>query len=755
MALEEAGVKLVAEGESQFISAMDRSEKAVKGFADATDNGAGRVNLAQAAFTGAFTAIAGVAVEAFGRAAQAVGDFVGGAIESAASFEQGMAVLQATTKATPAEMQKVADMAKQLGNDLQLPTVSSQDAGEAILELVKSGLTLDEAMSAVRGTLLLATAAEIEAGEAAHIAAGMLNAFELDASESTRVVNLLAAAAAKGAGEIQDYAIAGQQAGFAFHGAKLGPEEMTAAIQTLIATGLTGSDAGTALKNTIISLQKPTKQSAELMEKLGIDIYDSSGQMKPFNEIVGEVNGGLEGMNDAQRSAALGTIFSIDGMKAMIPILNAGKAAFEDRTKAITDTAAAQELADAKTKGFIGAQAAFQSQMATLQQTIGEKLLPVLTTLFRDTISPAIATVMAMVDAFFAAGGGADQLGKALAPVIAVVESVVLAFQSAGTESSSAFTIIQTVVQSVAGYVQAVLGVLATFIEAHGDSIRGFIQTTWEKVSVIIGKAVELISAILVKVFDFIAQFIEQHGDKIQAVLEAVWNAIKAIVESALAIIESVIKIALAIIQGDWQTVWDEILNLVDVVLKALYDIVKAALDLLKAVVDAALTFLEELFRDAWEKIKKKAEEDWNALKAQIQGALNDISKAAEKVVKDIIGFFESLPSRLGQLGSDAMAAMAANIEAGLAPIRAAIQSVLDFFNSIRGLGQPGGSGASSYTGSAYTGATATTDQIYSNAKTLSGSSSSYTRNYNLALNTMQSSSGVVSDFAIMEALAA
>ena len=752
MTMETVGVKLEAQGEDQFVSAMDRAEKSVRGFGDATEGASGKVNVAQAALTGAFTAIANVAVEAFGRAMEAIGNFIGGSVEAAADFEQQLAVLRVTSGATAEEMAKVSDLSIQLGNDLTLPTTSAQDANDAILELVKGGLSLEDAMDAARGSLLLATAAETDAGEAAQITAGILNAFSLEGDQATRVVDLLAGAAAKGAGDIADYAQGFQQAGFAFHGARLPAEDLAASLQTLIESGLTGSDAGTALKNAIVRLQNPTKEAASLMAALGINVYDAQGQMLPFDQIIGVVNSGLAGMTDEQRNAALGTIFLSDGMKAMIPLLNQGSDAFIERRDAVSESGAAEALAAAQTEGFKGAQAALQSQLETLQLVIGQKLLPILTDLFRNVISPAISTVMSMVEAFFAAGGGADQLAAQIAPARDVFAQLMGVVEMLAPIFNQAFSAIQSIVASVAGYVQAVLGQLAAFMNKHGDEIQAFIQGAWEKISSIISLAVQLVSAVVTKVFDFLADFLNQHGDKIQAFLTAAWNAITLIINTALTLIKSIITIALAIIQGDWETVWTEIEMLVQTVWNAIGELINAALELIKATIELALTFLMKLFRDAWEKIRKGVEDDWNKITNAIKAQLDNIRNAAESVIRTIVQAFEQLPATLARIAEEAVNGLVERLMSGLATIRGAIQSILDAIGQIRLPNLGSVFNGSSYSGSSFQAPT--TEQIYGSGKSALPGGNSFARNYNLTLNTAQASAGVMSDFAIMEALA-
>ncbi|HMS43967.1 MAG TPA: phage tail tape measure protein, partial [Pyrinomonadaceae bacterium] len=165
-----------------------------------------------------------------------------------AEYEQSMNLLQATTNATADEMIRADKIAMQLGSDLSLPNVSAKDASEAMLELGKAGFTVVQSMDAAKGTLQLATAANISAGEAAEITANALNMFGLEAKDAGRVADLLAGAASASSAEITDVAQSLQQAGAVFANAKVPIEDTVALIGQLANAGIKGSDAGTSLK---------------------------------------------------------------------------------------------------------------------------------------------------------------------------------------------------------------------------------------------------------------------------------------------------------------------------------------------------------------------------------------------------------------------------------------------------------------------------------------------------------------------------
>ena len=105
-----------------------------------------------------------------------------------------------------------------------------------------------------------------------------------------------------------------------------GTTELNTALGILADIGIKGSEGGTALRNTILSLASPTDKAAELMEDLGVSAYDSKGQLKPLNETLGDLNKAMEAMSDNQRTQVLNTIFNKNDLKAVNGLLAATQA---------------------------------------------------------------------------------------------------------------------------------------------------------------------------------------------------------------------------------------------------------------------------------------------------------------------------------------------------------------------------------------------------------------------------------------------
>jgi TP901 family phage tail tape measure protein len=351
----------------------------------------------------------------------------GSALSTAANFESALNEMGAVSEATDGQMAQISETAINLGNDMSLPATSATDAALAMVELSKAGLSVEDSMAAAKGALQLAAAGQLDEAEAAQITAQALNAFGLSGDQAVRVADLLAAGANASAASVDDLGMGLQQAGFAFQASGQPVEHLVTSLAALTNVGLTGSDAGTALKNAMIRLMSPTDQAAGMMEQLGISVFDANGQMLPLPDIIGTLNSAMAGMTDEQRNAALETIFMSDGMKAMLPLLDLGKEGFLDLESQVSRQGAAADLASAKTKGLKGALDGLKSQLETLLLKGGMPFLGFLEDGVRYVaeLIPRIAelnpTILAGAGAFLAVLAAAGPVLLAIAGIGAAV----------------------------------------------------------------------------------------------------------------------------------------------------------------------------------------------------------------------------------------------------------------------------------------------------------------------------------------------
>jgi TP901 family phage tail tape measure protein len=442
--LPQSGLKLVAENVGDFLGDIGKAFNAVDRFTDGLGRAAKSGGVFGEMMTGALRRVGEIGVDALGDAARAGADFVKEGIGAAGQVEENLNVLQVAARATDAQMAQVSKRAVELGSDLTLPATSAQDASAAMLELTKSGFSVDQAMDAAKGTLQLAAAAETDAATAANLMSGALNAFQLEAKDATHITDLLAGAANASKANITDLSQGFNQAGFAFGAAGLSADDLAVSLAILTKNGLTGSDSGTALKNAMMRLMDPTDKAAKLMHSLGFSAYDAQGQMKPWPMLIADLQTAMAGMDDQTRNAALGNIFLSDGMKAMIPLLNLSKEELAGMYTEVTASGQAAELSAARMKGWNGVVEGFNSQMETLGIIIGQKVLPILTPLGQklnealgllgqgdftgafSRINEVLREALAHVTTFF------QQVGAGTSPISPLLDGISKALQPLG-----------------------------------------------------------------------------------------------------------------------------------------------------------------------------------------------------------------------------------------------------------------------------------------------------------------------------------
>ncbi len=307
-------------------------------------------------------------------------------VQLAAKLEEELNVFRVTAGATADEMERVSAAATRLGADITLPSVSANEAADAMTELAKAGLSVEDSIAAARGTLQLGTAAQLDNATAVNITASALNAFGLAGTEAVHVADLLAGAANAAQGGIGDMGQSLSSVASVARQAGVSVEDTVALLTLLAKNGIQGAEAGTALRVAIIRLIAPTDKARKIFEQFGIQVLDAQGNLRP--EVFADIGRALDGVSASQRNAALQTIFGTRAIRAQAVIGREGAEGLNAMRDATNQAGAAARLAAARTEGFGGKVEALKNSAATLGLVIGESLIPTL-----GTVIESLATV--------------------------------------------------------------------------------------------------------------------------------------------------------------------------------------------------------------------------------------------------------------------------------------------------------------------------------------------------------------------------
>lgn len=191
---------------------------------------------------------------------QMVTGALGELAEPAMTFEQAMADLSAITGSVDEELEDLTKTARKVGMESGLGAAESARAFAILAGQID--VPIEQLKELQRQTILLAQAGALPLEDAANAVAGTINQFGYEASEASRVVNVLAAGSRAGGSEVVDLAESFKVTGAAAHSAGVALEETAAALEILAQNNTKGAEAGTAMRNMLIAMQT----------KLGIDI---------------------------------------------------------------------------------------------------------------------------------------------------------------------------------------------------------------------------------------------------------------------------------------------------------------------------------------------------------------------------------------------------------------------------------------------------------------------------------------------------
>lgn len=313
----------------------------------------------------------------------------------AANLEQELNVFRVTAQATAKELEAVSETAKELGADITLPAVSAGDAAQAMTELAKAGLSVQDSLAGARGVLQLATAAQIDNAAATEIAVSAINAFGLAGDQAVHVADLLANASIQAQGSISDMGAALVQAAAVSRQVGLSLDDTVALLTLLAKNGIQGGQAGTVLRVALLRLINPSKEAAAVIKQLGISIRDAQGRVRP--QIFADFAEASQSLTKANRDAAAAIVFGTRGIRAQAILGREGADALEAMREAVERQGAASEIAGARTAGFSGATEALKNSLETLGTTLGQVVLGPLTS-FVDSLNEIISTVNRVTD---------------------------------------------------------------------------------------------------------------------------------------------------------------------------------------------------------------------------------------------------------------------------------------------------------------------------------------------------------------------
>ena len=223
-------------------------------------------------------------------------------------FSDQMKTVGAVSGTTAAELEMLESKAKDLG---RTTSFTATQVAQMMTELGRAGFNPGEIDSMIASVLNLSRASGTEAALAAGIMAATIRQFSLDATDATRVADVLTYTANKTFNSVESLGEALKYAGPVAAQLGMSLEDTVAILGTLGNVGIQGSEAGTALRR-LATLS--AAEATRMQTIFGVAFQDAAGNARPLVDVLGEVAVATENMATGERTAKFNEAFGLLGI---------------------------------------------------------------------------------------------------------------------------------------------------------------------------------------------------------------------------------------------------------------------------------------------------------------------------------------------------------------------------------------------------------------------------------------------------------
>lgn len=338
----------------------------------------------------------------------------GYSIKVGSDFEAAMSKVQAISGASGDALNALTAKAKEMGATTQF---SASEAAEAMSYMAMAGWKDSDMLSGIKGIMDLAAASGESLAITSDIVTDALTAFGLQAKDSTKFANVLAAASSNANTNVSLMGDTFKYVAPLAGSLKYSVEDVALAVGLMANAGIKGEQAGTALRSTFTRLVDPPKEAAVAMEALGINVKNADGSVKPLMQTMQELRKAFNGLSDSQKAEYASSLAGKEAMSGFLALVNASDADFNKLSKAVNNAdGSAAEMAKTMQNNLQGQFKQFQSVTEGIGISIYDK--------FKKPLTEAFSGVNgALGDLNKSITGGElsssfDKLGEALGTVV-------------------------------------------------------------------------------------------------------------------------------------------------------------------------------------------------------------------------------------------------------------------------------------------------------------------------------------------------
>lgn len=547
-------------------------------------------------------------------------------VKLAADFESSMDKVQSISGATGSEMDKLSELAKEMGAKTKF---SATEAADAYSYMAMAGWKTSDMLNGLEGIMYLSGATGEDLASTSDIVTDALTAFGMSTSETNKLVDTLAATASNAN---TDVAMLGESFKYAAPVAgALGfsSEDLSLSLGLMANAGIKASQAGTSMRSWMSNMSAPTASVTKAMETLGISLTDSEGKMKSLKTILGDTRTAFSGLTESEKAMYAKTLAGKNGMSGLLAVVNSSDKDFNKLADAINNSnGACEEMYNVAQDNLNGQLTILKSTLESIGISIGERLTPYvkrLTEFLQKCADKFNSLSDSQKDAVIKAALFAASIGPVLLIIGGLTSHIGRAVTNIGRLGANLkkFGGIAGIITSPAGIVVASIAAIVAIgilviknwdkIKEKAELLKNFVGVRLKKLGIdgeSMGKKLEPIK-------DKFNAIVE-HGKKLWSVLHPhIQKLGQAFHQIFMNRIGKAITFAAGIFQG-------------------LFSSVSSIVSGIMSVLDGIITFITGVFSGNWSKA-------WKGVKSIFSGIFESLAGVASAPINAIIGLINGV----------------------------------------------------------------------------------------------------------------
>ena len=332
----------------------------------------------KSSFNGVRGALATVGV---GIGATAVVGVLKSSVQSYADLEDQVRRNRAIMSASAEEEKQLMQQTRDLGRSTKF---TAQEVAEAQMYQAMAGMKTNEVLEMTPKLLKMSIAAGSDFAQTSDIVTDNLSAFGMSIGEVDRLMDVMVATSNNAntnvqmLGEAYKYVAASSRNFESF-------ENVNILLGVLADNGIKSGQAGRNLAAIYRRLANPSKQVANALTDLNIQLYDQQGKFKGLKTISDELKKATANLTQEERNRYLAIIAGGEGMKVLDSLMGTTAEGYNKVADGVRNAkGATDKFADEMSNTTANKIAQFESALADLKISIGEAFAPIATKWMED-----------------------------------------------------------------------------------------------------------------------------------------------------------------------------------------------------------------------------------------------------------------------------------------------------------------------------------------------------------------------------------